>query len=294
MSLLRGRVDRGTPHGTPGSRGSETPRGEVAIGAGVARRDAGAGSCDDRRVNARDRSDPDTRDDLHTDTTEEASPIPVVFGGIRVLASAPGEVPPAWIAIEKPPGLHSVASARGDGGASVESILREGWPRLASLEEAGLVHRLDRETSGVMLVATSAAARDRLRVAISNGAIRKTYLAGISADAPLPAAGEFRLQFSSRYRRSAKVTVRAHGAGEEGVCRWRTLERDSLRRLLEVELVGPGRRHQIRAGFAHLGAPLLGDALYGGADAARLALHATRLVVEGTTIVSPIPEGFGR
>ena len=243
-----------------------------------------------------DRSAPEPQGHDRVADPEGRSPWPPSIGSLRVLATDPRREPPAWIAIDKPPGLHSVASVRGDGdgGASCESILREGSPTLASLEEAGLVHRLDRETSGVMLVATSAAARDRLRIAISDGSIRKTYLAGISAGAPLPAAGEFRLRFSSRYRRSAKVTVRAHGEGEEGICRWRTLGEERARRLIEVELVGPGRRHQIRAGFAHLGAPLLGDALYGGAAATRLALHAARLVVEGTTITSAMPERFGR
>ena len=156
------------------------------------------------------------------------------------------------------------------------------------------MHRLDRETSGTMLVATSTEARDRLRVAIVDGSILKSYLAAIPDRSPLPMAGEFRLRFSSRYRRSAKVTVREHGDGEEGVCRWSTLGRAAGGRLIEVELIGPGRRHQIRAGFAHLGAPLAGDTLYGGASASRLALHATRLRIAGLTVTSPMPSGFGK
>lgn len=243
---------------------------------------------------SRDRPDPAPRDDDRVEVSEESSSVPRSIGGLKVLGFAPRGVPPEWIAIEKPPGVHSVASNRGDGGASVESLLREGWPRLAPLEEAGLVHRLDRETSGVMLVATSAATRDRLRRAIADGSIEKHYLAGIAVNAPLAESGEFSLRFSSRHRRSTKVTVRSVGEGELGACRWRTLAGDAARRLIEVELVGPGRRHQIRAGFAHLGAPLVGDALYGGAAATRLALHAARLVVEGTTITSMMPERFGR
>ena len=241
----------------------------------------------------RDNAEPESRGDEPSRVTERRSAVPELLGSIPVLGVDPRREPPDWIAIEKPAGMHSVHSSRGDGGPSVEAILRVAWPPLAALEEAGLVHRLDRETSGVMLVAAAPAASARLRLAIADGSIRKTYLAAIAVRAALPSSGEFRLWFSSRYRRSARITVRDRGDGEEGVCRWRTRAILDDRRLLEVELVGPGRRHQIRAGFAHLGAPLVGDALYGGVDASRLALHAERLVVEGATIDSPAPEGFG-
>lgn len=257
-------------------------------------RDAVAGSCDDPAMSPLDRSTSSPGDHDRAAGPQGRSPVPASVGPLRVLATDPRGDPPAWIVVEKPSGMHSVASARSDGAPSVEAILRDGSTILATLEEAGLVHRLDRDTSGAMLVATSAEARARLRLAIANGSIRKTYVAGIAGDSPLAAAGEFRLRFSSRHRRSAKVTVRDRGDGEEGVCRWRTLGQEGARRLIEVELVGPGRRHQIRAGLAQLGSPLVGDALYGGVDASRLALHAARLVVEGTTIASALPEGFGR
>jgi 23S rRNA-/tRNA-specific pseudouridylate synthase len=240
-----------------------------------------------------DRCEPGSGGNEHRLDPEGTSAIPVSLGELRVLASDPHRDPPEWIAIDKPSGWHSIESSRGDGGPSVEALLRASWSPLRDLEEGGLVHRLDRETSGAMLVATSARARERLRRAITDGSIGKTYLAAVSADAPLAASGEFRLRFSSRYRRSAKVTVREHGEGEEGVCRWRTVSVDDARRFLEVELIGPGRRHQIRAGFAHLGAALAGDALYGGEVASRLALHATRVVIEGAVVTSPRPSGFG-
>lgn len=240
-----------------------------------------------------DRSDFRSVDDDGFLVREEQSGATASIGTLRLLGSDPRHDPPQWIVIDKPAGLHSVASARGDGGRSVEETLRSASEVLRDLEQGGLVHRLDRETSGAMLVATSMAARGRLRDAISDGSIGKVYLAAISSSTSLPASGTFRLRFSSRYRRSAKVSVREDGEGQEGVCRWRTLERGDVQRLLEIELVGPGRRHQIRAGFAHLGAPLRGDPLYGGDAAARLALHATRLVVDGMAIESPRPDGFG-
>ncbi len=188
-----------------------------------------------------DHVEPESRGDEPSRVTERRSEVPEFLGSIRVLGLDPRREPPDWIAIEKPAGMHSVHSSRGDGGPSVEAILRVAWLPLAAIEEAGLVHRLDRETSGVMLVAATPEARARLRRAIADGSIRKTYLAAIAARAPLPSSGEFRLWFASRYRRSAKITVRDRGDGEEGVCRWRTRAMLDDRRLLEVELVGPGR-----------------------------------------------------
>ena len=63
---------------------------------------------------------------------------------------------------------------------------------------------------------------------------------------------------------------------------------------MEIELIGPGRRHQIRAGFAHLGTPLVGDTLYGGPEAPRIMLHAWSVTIEGRKIEAPLPEGFGQ
>lgn len=194
-----------------------------------------------------------------------------------------------WMMVDKPAGWHSVTLARSDGSPTVEQVLRRDHPELEAIPEAGLVHRLDQGTSGCVLVGTSTASRERLRSAMKDGSIRKIYLAGIDGD--LPSVGEFRLYFTSRHRRSAKVTVRREGSGvEEGRCRWRRVPGED--RLLEVELLGPGRRHQIRAGLASLGAPLRGDELYGGRAASRLALHAWRLHLDGRLIESPRPDGM--
>lgn len=194
-----------------------------------------------------------------------------------------------WMVVDKPAGWHSVEVSKTDGAPTVEQVLRRDHPPLQGMPEAGLVHRLDQGTSGCLLVATSTASRERLRSAMKDGSVRKIYLA--ATDGVIPTEGEFRLFFSSRHRRSAKVSVRSDGtAAEEGRCRWRRIPGE--RNLLEVELIGPGRRHQIRAGLASLGAPLRGDELYGGPAAPRLALHAWRLVIDGRTIESPRPIGL--
>ena len=63
--------------------------------------------------------------------------------------------------------------------------------------------------------------------------------------------------------------------------------------LVEVDLMGAGRRHQVRAGLAFLGTPLIGDPLYGGPESERVMLHAWTVAIEGRKVEAPIPPGFG-
>lgn len=214
-------------------------------------------------------------------------------GTLAVLARGTSPEGP-WLVVEKPSGWHTL-SGRSDG-PTVEDALRSEHPECGLLSEAGLVHRLDLETSGCLLASTSAEGRLAWRErwqGRSGGPILKTYLARAGAAAELGPdgdRGEFTLYFRSRYRRSAKVTVDRSGReAEQGRCRWRMRRRDALGTLLEIELVGPGKRHQIRAGLAALGAPLLGDTLYGGAAAARINLHAWRLEFDDVLVESPPP-----
>lgn len=203
----------------------------------------------------------------------------------------------SWLAVAKPAGIHSVAQ-RGSDAPSVEAWLRAERPDFAPLPECGLVHRLDRETSGCLLVAKDADTRERLRDAFSGrgGEVRKTYLARVEGRLPERVlAGSFTLSFSSRHKGSAKVTVHTRGEPDTiGRCRWRvrsvTSEDGAATTLLEVELLGPGRRHQIRAGLAFEGHPLVGDTLYGAREAPHgPRLHAWRLEVDGTTVECPPP-----
>jgi len=208
---------------------------------------------------------------------------------------------PSWLVVAKPAGIHTIAQ-RGSDAPSVEAWLRAARPELGGLAECGLVHRLDHETSGCLLVAKDADTRERLRDAFSGrgGEVRKTYLARVEGRLPERVmAGSFTLSFTSRHKGSAKVTVHTRGEPDSiGRCRWRVrsvagADADATT-LLEVELLGPGRRHQIRAGLAFEGHPLAGDTLYGAREAPHgPLLHAWRLVVDGAAVECPLPHWVG-
>lgn len=225
--------------------------------------------------------------------------------GLALLARGRSAEGP-WVVVDKPSGWHTLAGR--SGGATVEAGLRNLVPECAGLPEAGLVHRLDLGTSGCLLAATTASGRTRWRERwsrVGGRGVAKTYLAiaeasadamareGGGASRELPSEGGFELHFRSRYRRSAKVTVTERGPAEtRGECRWRVEERRGRRVRLSIELIGPGRRHQIRAGLAWLGFPLVGDELYGGPGADRLHLHAWRLAFDETIVESPPPSSW--
>jgi 23S rRNA pseudouridine1911/1915/1917 synthase len=202
------------------------------------------------------------------------------------------------VAIDKPAGLLSVATETG-GERTALSLLRAGLAlpsRGRSATEVPLwpVHRIDRETSGVLLFAKTQQARETLQRGWSSA--RKLYLAVIDGrieppsgliDAPL---WEDTLLF---------VHAGAHPSAKPARTRYATLRTQGTRALLEIELE-TGRRHQIRAHLASRGCTIVGDTRYGPPDARapRMGLHALRLVVshpdDGRELVleAPPPRAF--
>lgn len=174
----------------------------------------------------------------------------------------------ALCAIDKPAGLLSVASDDG-GERTAHALLRAqlGRGRDADLWPA---HRLDRETSGVLLFARTLESRDAVQA--NWGAATKVYAAVVEGH-PEPPAGAIEQPLWED--RNLRVRVGAHETAREARTRYRTVEHGEARARLEVEL-DTGRKHQIRAHLAWLGHPVVGDERY-GTRAQRLCLHAERL-----------------
>jgi RluA family pseudouridine synthase len=167
-----------------------------------------------------------------------------------------------------------------------------------------LVHRLDRDTSGVILAAKTKPAAGFLGKALQARRFKKTYLALLSA-APVPAAGtvETPLLRQEIGRESYMRAVAPDTPGAQAaLSRYRTLSASEEGALVELD-PATGRMHQLRVHMASIGRPLAGDARYGGAltfagrAAPRLMLHASKLVFphpEGgyRTVEAPLPADF--
>jgi len=197
-----------------------------------------------------------------------------------------------YLAISKPTGCHSTRGKTPEN--SVEEWLEAARPEQKLLPEAGLCQRLDYLTSGLLLAAKTKASFDKWSEYIRTpGSLQKFYLAMVHGKL---IDGRFSLYFSARHKSSQKMTVSERGPlKERGRCEWRVLECLNDLSLLEVELVGPGKRHEIRAGFAHLGHPIYGDRLYGSEiDPAEssFGLHSWRLHWGSQSLLCPHPASW--
>ena len=162
----------------------------------------------------------------------------------------------------------------------------------------GLVHRLDRNVSGVVLLARTSKAAGRLSTQFRDGTIVKVYQ-GVVAGRPEPGSGELRSWLSAKGdpRGVTRAETKPFAGAKEAWLLYDVVESAGRWSLVRVRPV-TGRRHQIRAQLALAGWPLLGDVKYGSvrrlADQ-RIALHALSLAVthpvsgESLTLTAPLP-----
>lgn len=227
-------------------------------------------------------------------------PFPVLWSGAGLLA------------IDKPPGLPVIPARDGDPAACVRRRLEA-----ALGERLWVVHRLDRDTSGVLLLARNAEAHRAASTAFERHEVRKWYLA-FTRGAPEHPSGTLGIPL----HHARKGKMRPAAPGEPGALPART-EYDVLRRwsppAVPVALVEvrprTGRQHQVRVHLRSAGAPLLVDPLYGGASrvtasdlglegddllVARLTLHAWRLEFvplggeQTVRVEAPLPADLAR
>ena len=196
------------------------------------------------------------------------------------------------IVIDKPAGL-PVDTPRAGG----DSVAARAWElKLGFQREPVAMHRLDRDTSGCLLLARNPKARARFQQAFEAGTVEKTYLAVVDG-VPEGALGLIDLPL-------AKVSTAEEGwrmvpddTGKSARTRWRKLAERDGKSLIEFSPLS-GRTHQIRVHAARgLGTPIAGDPVYGARSEAML-LHSWRIVIpranqSAIDVTAPVPDVFG-
>jgi len=212
--------------------------------------------------------------------------------------------------IDKPPGL-VVHPGAGNRGSTLQNGLLALDPGLATVPRAGIVHRIDKDTSGLLVVARTIEAHAALVEMLREHQVQREYQAlcvgaitgGGTIDAPI-----------GRHR-TDRLRMAVRPDGRSAVTHYRLAERFTHHTLLQVTLE-TGRTHQIRVHLAHIGHPLVGDPAYGGRRQltpgatpelreamkafGRQALHAGRLAFEhpitgkAIDVSSPLPADFKR
>jgi 23S rRNA pseudouridine1911/1915/1917 synthase len=200
--------------------------------------------------------------------------------------------------INKPAGL-VVHPGAGNASHTLQNALLGLDAKLAVVPRAGLVHRLDKDTSGLMVVARTPEAHAALAAAIAERSVERAYLAvcigvmtgGGTVDEPI-----------GRHR-TLRTRMAVRSDGREAVTHYRVLKRFRGHTYVRAQLE-TGRTHQIRVHLAHIGNPLVGDPVYGGRKRIprgasqplitalesfkRQALHATRLALEHPLTGKPL------
>ena len=211
------------------------------------------------------------------------------------------------LVVEKPAGI-VVHPGAGHARGTLAAALLAHAPEVAGVggpRRPGIVHRLDKDTSGLLVVAKSKAAYDALVAQLARRSVTRRYLAVVHGRVRAD-EGVIDRPIGRHPRDRVRMAVRPTGQGRRAVTRYRVLERLRGFTLLEVSLE-TGRTHQIRVHLASLGHPVAGDDVYGGrrrdplpTPLEGLALHAVRLAfVHPATgrpleFASPVPARIER
>jgi len=224
---------------------------------------------------------------------------------------SPGELPPlraepedlpvrilyedeAVVAIDKPAGLVVHAGAGAHTGTLVNRLVHhfQSLSGVGGELRPGIVHRLDKETSGVLLVARTDAAHRALAEQFAGRTVEKVYLALVQGRIRSD-SGRITKPIARDPIHRTRMTARL-STGRSALTEYRVLKRFEKYTYLEVR-IGTGRTHQIRAHLASEGHPVAGDRLYGAAPGPRMFLHAWRISFhpprsgERVSVEAPLP-----
>lgn len=195
------------------------------------------------------------------------------------------------LVINKPVGVISHSRGKYWYEPSVASFVRQKTDQDG--ERAGIVHRLDRATSGVMVCAKNQASLSLLQKQFSQRNVKKVYRAVVSGHLKHEQAV---IDMPIERNPKAPATFRVGANGKAAQTTYKVIK--SSEKYDELELIpATGRTHQLRVHLAYQGHPIVGDGLYNGAPAERLYLHAHQLTITipekgEQTFIAPIPQAF--
>ena len=216
------------------------------------------------------------------------------------------------IVVDKPSGLVVHPAAGNLDGTLVNALLHHCRGRLSGIggvARPGIVHRIDKDTSGLLVVAKTDAAHEGLARQFADHSIERVY-AAVVAGRPMPPSGTVRGAIARSSHDRKKMALVEDGRGKHAVTHYRTIEPLNAAALIECRLE-TGRTHQVRVHMSSIGHPLLGDPAYGRTPPRirpllqnlgfrRQALHARELgfihpvTQERKHFVSAMPADLGR
>jgi 23S rRNA pseudouridine1911/1915/1917 synthase len=185
----------------------------------------------------------------------------------------------AILVLNKPPGLVVHPAVGNPSGTLLHGLLYHD-PAFQSLERAGIVHRLDKDTSGVMVVAKSERAMEELQRQFKARETEKEYLA-LVWNTP-PKSGRIETLLGRHPAHRQKQAVLKEG-GREAISNFQTLEEFAEASLVQVK-IETGRTHQIRVHMTHIGHPVVGDSVYGRARKNKLPLKPERQMLHAARL----------
>ncbi len=199
------------------------------------------------------------------------------------------------IVVNKPSGLLTHAKGGLSDEPTVAEIIRPKTSFATDTDRPGIVHRLDRDTSGLLIIAKNSESAAHLQRQFAERTAKKTYTAITDGKPKLNAA---KIDLPIGRNPSAPSTFRIDPNGKPAQTTYHVLAENDAQSLVELKPT-TGRTHQLRVHLAHLNAPILGDRVYGKSSDCRMMLHAQKLEItlpsgERRTFEAAVPDEFKR
>ena len=199
------------------------------------------------------------------------------------------------IVVNKPSGLLTHAKGGLSDEPTVAEIIRPKTSFATDTDRPGIVHRLDRDTSGLLIIAKNPESAAHLQRQFAERTAKKTYIAITDGKPKLNAA---KIDLPIGRNPSAPSTFRIDPNGKPAQTTYHVLAENDAQSLVELKPT-TGRTHQLRVHLAHLNAPILGDRVYGKSSDCRMMLHAQKLEItlpsgERRTFEAAVPDEFKR